>query len=106
VKSACNAVIGRHSQVMIILRIIKDGAKWYGLATGTLFLIISTYMRVKFVFDSGNFAGALLMAAIILAVLTLLFGLLSLPRWQAWIALAVSGYAFYLLVFTRLYGVS
>jgi hypothetical protein len=42
------------------------------------------------------------MAAIILAVLTLLFGLLSLPRWQAWIALAVSGYAFYLLFFTRL----
>ena len=88
------------------LTIIRDGAKWYGLGTGALFLIISTYMRLKFVFDSGTFAGALLMALIILAVLTLLFGLLSLPRWQAWIALAVSGYAVYLLCFTRLYGIS
>lgn len=84
---------------------IKDRAKWYGLATGTLFLIVTTYLRVKFVFDSANLAGPLLMAAIILAVLTLLFGLLSFPRWQAWIALAVSAYAFYLLLFTRLYGI-
>jgi hypothetical protein len=91
---------------MIEFRIIKDGAKWYGLVTGALFLIITTYMRVKFVFDSGNFAGALLMTSIVLAILTLLFGLLSLPRWQAWTALIVSGYAFYLLFFTRLYGIS
>jgi hypothetical protein len=90
---------------MFSLKTLKDGAKWYGLATGVLFLILSTYMRVKFVFDSGDFAGALLMVLIGLAVLTLLFGVLSLPRWQSWIALAVSGYAFYLLLFTRLYGI-
>lgn len=90
---------------MTRFRITRDGAKWYGLATGVLFLIITTYMRVKFVFDSGNFAGALLLAAIMLAILTLLFGLLSLPRWQAWIALAVSSYAIYILCFTRLYGI-
>src|ERR1043166_4114721 len=42
---------------MIEFRIIKDGAKWYGLATGALFLVITTYMRVKFVFDSGKFCG-------------------------------------------------
>jgi len=91
---------------MIDFRVIKDRAKWYGLATGALFLIITTYMRVKFVFDSGNFAGSLLMACIVLAILTLLFGLLSLPRWQSWTALIVSGYAFYLLCFTTLYGIS
>lgn len=91
---------------MITFRAIKDWAPWCGLVTGGLFLLGSTYMRVKFVFDSGNIAGALLMVLIILAVLTLFFGLLSLPRWQAWIALAASGYAFYLLVFTRLYGIS
>ena len=91
---------------MIEFRVIKDAAKWYALATAALFLIITTYMRVKFVFDSGNFAGGLLLASIILAFLTLLFGLLSLPRWQAWTALIVAGYAFYMLVFTRLYGIS
>jgi hypothetical protein len=77
-----------------------------GLVTAGLFLMITTYLRVKFVFDSGEVAGALLMISIFLAILTLLFGLLSLPRWQAWTALVVSGYAFYLLVFTRLYGIS
>ena len=91
---------------MIDFRNIKDAAKWYGLATGALFLIITTYMRVKFVFDSGNFAGTLLLISIVLAILTFLAGLLSLPRWQAWTALIISGYAFYLLCFTTLYGVS
>jgi hypothetical protein len=90
---------------MFNLKTIKGAAKWFGLATGVLFLILSTYMRVKFVFDSGDLAGALLMVLIGLAVLTLLFGVLSLPRWQSWIALAVTAYAFYLLLFTRLYGI-
>jgi hypothetical protein len=91
---------------MINIKNKKEAVKWYGLATGGLFLIITTYMRVKFVFDSGNFAGTLLLLSVVLAMLTFLLGLLSLPRWQAWTALLVSGYAFYLLCFTPLYGVS
>lgn len=91
---------------MIEFRFIKHWAKWYGLTTGALLLIITTYMRIKFVFQSENFAGSLLMTAIVLVILTLLFGLLSLPKWQAWTALAISGYGFYLLLFTRLYGIS
>lgn len=87
-------------------RVIKERAKSYALATAALFLIITTYMRVKFVFDSANLAAGLLLASVVLAILTLLFGLLSLPRWQAWTALVVASYAFYLLGFTRLYGVS
>jgi hypothetical protein len=83
--------LGIGDKVMIEFRITKGRAKWYGLATSALFLIITTYMRVKFVFDSGNFAGSLLMTSIVLAILTLLFGLLSLPRWQDWTALIVSG---------------
>jgi hypothetical protein len=86
--------------------VIRDRAKGYGLATAALFLIITTYMRVKFVFDSGNLAGGLLLASEILAILTLVFGLLSMPRWQGWTALIVAGYAFYLLLFVRMYGIS
>lgn len=84
----------------------KDWAKWYAIGTGTLFLIITTYMRIKFVFDSTDVASALVMTSISLAVLTLVFGLLSLPKWQGWFGLAVSGYAFYILCFTRLYGIN
>ena len=69
-------------------------------------LAVSTYLRVKFVFESGNVAGALVLVSITLVALTLLFGLLSLPRWQGWIALAVVAYGLYWLFFTRFYGVS
>jgi cobalamin biosynthesis protein CobD/CbiB len=83
-------------------RIIKEQAQRFGLATGALFLIITTYMRVKFVFDSGNFAGTLLLISVVLAISTVLLGLLSLPKWQAWTALIISAYALYLLFSTTL----
>jgi hypothetical protein len=86
--------------------LLKEQAKWYVLASGALFLLVSTYLRVKFVFESGNLAGALLLVSMILAVLTFVFGLLSLPRWQSWVAFAISGYALYWLFFTRLYALS
>lgn len=85
---------------------LKERAKWYALVSGGLFLTVSTYLRVKFVFESGNFAGALLLTSMILAALTFLFGLLSVPRWQAWIAFAIFSYALYWLFFTRLYAIS
>ena len=81
----------------------KEQAKWYTLIGGTLFVTVSSYLRVKFVFESGQFAGALLLASMTFAALTLLFGLLSFPRWQAWLGFAIVAYAVYWLFFTRLY---
>jgi len=54
-------------------------------------------MRTKFIFDSGNVGGALLLLALVAAGVTLVLGLLSLPRWQSFVALAISGYALYWL---------
>lgn len=85
---------------------IREQARWYAFLSGILFLTVSTYLRVKFIFESANIAGSLLLVSMILAALTLFFGLLSLPRWQAWIALAISGYALYWLFFSRHYGLS
>jgi hypothetical protein len=82
---------------------IREQAKWYVLLSGLLFLAVSTYLRVKFGFESGNVAGALLLASMILAGITLLLGLFSLPRWQAWLSLAICAYALYWLLFTRPY---
>lgn len=67
------------------------------LATGFLFLVVSTYMRMKFVFESGNTAGLLMFVAMIAALLTLIFGLAAIPRWQSFVALAICGYAIYWL---------
>jgi hypothetical protein len=71
-----------------------------------IFLVIHAYMRGKFIFESGNTAGMLLLISMVAAVLTLIFGVISLPRWQGFVALCVSAYAFYWFAFCRLYAVA
>lgn len=74
---------------------LRDRIKWYGLVSGGLFIATSTYLHVKWVFESGKVAGRLYFIAMVTALTTLLLGLLSLPRWQSFFALAVFGYAVY-----------
>jgi hypothetical protein len=76
---------------------LKDKLKWYGVIAGWIFLVISTYVNVKHVFWSGTEARTLQQVAALAAFLTLIFGLLSLPRWQSFFALAVVVYAGYWL---------
>jgi hypothetical protein len=54
-------------------------------------------MRWEFVFGSGNTGGMLLLIALIAAALTFILGLLSLPRWQSFVALAIVAYSIYWL---------
>ena len=86
-------------------RELKERTKWLCLATGVVFLAVSTYMRIVFVFESGNAAGFLLLIAMISAFSTLVLGAVSVPRWQSFIALAICGYAVYWLS-GRTYAVS
>jgi hypothetical protein len=74
---------------------LRDKIKWLGIVSGTLFIIISTYLRVKFVFESGSVADFLYLSASLAALLTLILGLLSLPRWQSFVALTIFVYALY-----------
>ena len=50
----------------------------------------------------GNTAGMLLLAATIAAVL-LILGIVSLPRWQGFVALAAFSFVAYCLLFDRMY---
>jgi hypothetical protein len=72
---------------------VRQKAKWVGLATGLAFLGISTYMRVTYVFESGNTGGLLLLLALTAALITLVLGVISLPRWQGFVSLAICVYA-------------
>jgi hypothetical protein len=76
---------------------LKEKTKWLCLASGVIFLATSTYMRMKFVFESGSTGGLLLLLALITALITLILGVVSLPRWQGFVALAISVYAIYWL---------
>ena len=85
---------------------LREKSKWWCLVSGTVFIAISSYMRMKFIFDSGNNAGALLLLALFAASFTLALGLLSLPRWQSFVALAICGYAMYWFFSVPIYAIS
>jgi hypothetical protein len=87
---------------MIFVR-IKAGAKWYALVSSVLFVTVSTFIRVKYIFESGFIEGVLLYSSLGLAIITLLFGLLALPKWQSWVSLAIFCYAVYWICFTTPY---
>ena len=84
----------------------RNKARWLSLIAGAVFLGIHFYMRHKFIFEDGNAAGRLLLISMIAALLTFVFGLFALPRWQAFIALAISVYAGYWFAYGPLYAIS
>ena len=85
-------------------RQFKEKAKWLGLVTGGLFLVVSTYLE-KYVindtnfFDRANFAATLQLSAVVFALATLLFGATSFPQWQSIIAILIFAYALYWVLF-------
>lgn len=75
---------------------LKDRVKWYALASGCVFLALSTYVKyVKVVFYYAEEANGYMRSALLAAIATLVLGLMSLPRWQSFFALAVVVYALY-----------
>jgi hypothetical protein len=85
---------------------LRAKARWLSQISGVIFLIIHAHMRGKFIFESGNTAGKLLLISMIAALLTLVFGIMSLPRWQGFVALAISAYAAYWFAVGPLYAIS
>jgi hypothetical protein len=74
----------------------KDRVKWYGVVSGCAFLGISTYIKyVKVAFPYAEEASFYMRLAELAALSTLVLGVMSLPRWQSFFALAVFVYAFY-----------
>jgi hypothetical protein len=74
----------------------RERAKWFGLVSGLFFLCISFYLSLDPHYNSyARETMAFLWSAIVLALLTLIFGLFSIPRWQSLVSLAVFGYSVY-----------
>ena len=60
-----------------------------GLAFGLLSTILFAYVRIRFVFESGNLAGFLVLMVIVLGLLAIICGLVGLPRFESWIGLGL-----------------
>lgn len=76
----------------------------FSFAVIALSLIL--YVKTKFVFDSGNEAAGLVFASLLSAILAFILALLSLPRWLGILAGIIALIVVYMIVFTRLYGLS
>ena len=74
---------------------VKDEAKWYGVISACVFMVISTYMLITFVFYDLRLPRILTYLEFTAALSALIFGLLSFPKWQSYFALAVWVYSFY-----------
>jgi hypothetical protein len=87
------------------LQNFREHSKWLSQISAAVSLIIVVFIRSKFIFESGNTAGTLLLIATITSLLTLIFGVASLPRWQGFIALAIFALVAYFILFEPLYGI-
>lgn len=82
---------------------IKQLCPWLSQFTAVTALILIAFVRGQYAFVFGNTAGLLLLAATVAAVLTLVLGILSLPRWQGFVALAAFSFVAYCLLFVQMY---
>jgi hypothetical protein len=71
----------------------KDVRKWVCVFFAFIFLISSTSMSIQQTFYSDVVLANLSLSAIISSILTLIFALSALPRWQAFFGLAVFVYS-------------
>lgn len=85
---------------------IKQLCPWLSQFTAVAALILIAFVRGQYAFILGNTAGMLLLAVTIAAVLTLIPGIVSLPRWQGFVALAVFCFVAYCLLFVRMYAIA
>ena len=82
---------------------VKRCAPWLSQLTAVLALVLIAFVRGKYAFVFGNTAGMLLLMATIAAVITLILGIVALPRWQGFVAPAVFCVVAYSLLFVRMY---
>jgi hypothetical protein len=73
----------------------KGYTRWGSQFGGAAFLIIWSYLQGTYVFVDTYYASKLVMLSFIAYLITIVLGLLSLPRWQGFVALAICAYATY-----------
>lgn len=81
-------------------------AKWPSVVWAVIAFTLVLYVRTKHIFASGNTAGMLVLIAMIASVLTLIFGIATLPRWQGFVALAIFIYVAYCIGFSQMYALA
>ena len=83
----------------------NDIMKWSSVATSLISLLIIIFVKSKYLFESGNFAGKLVLLSMITALVSVILSIMVLPRWQGIISLLIAFCSGYLILFTPLYAI-
>ncbi|MGH9968076.1 MAG: hypothetical protein ACREBG_09625 [Pyrinomonadaceae bacterium] len=86
------------------LRGFREYSKWLSQVSAAISIIVVVFLRSKFTFEFGNTAGMLVLVAMITSLLTLIFGVAAVPRWQGFVALVIFVLVAYYIFFEQLYG--
>lgn len=70
-------------------KIFKEHKKWLSLICAVISLIIIVVVKSNWLFESGLVANRLIFISMIAATLAFIFGIVSLPRWQGFVAMAI-----------------
>lgn len=85
-------------------RTMRGYAKWLSVISAAASFVLIVYLK-SHVFENGNDAQMILMISILAAGFSFVFGALSLPKWQGFVALTISGYVIYSVSFTQIYAI-
>jgi hypothetical protein len=85
---------------------LRQMLAWLSLVFAACSLVTISYVKIKFVFESGNNAAILVSVSLAAALFALVLGSIGLPRWPSVVALTIVAFVAYLMLFTRLYGLS
>ena len=77
--------------------------KWGGLASALISVGAISYIKLTFVFESGNTAGNLLLLSLVTALISILIGLYQIRRWQSSVSFLLLCVVGYLLLSSPLY---
>lgn len=90
----------------MVFQRLRKYSTWMSQVSAVVSLIAVVFLRSKFIFESGNTAGMLVLFAMVTWLLTLIFGVAALPRWQGFAALGIFGVLAYNILVEPLYALA
>lgn len=80
-------------------KIYKEYSKWLSLICAVTSLIIIVVGNSKLLFGSGIFSNRLSFISLFVAALAFIIGIVSLPRWQGFVAIAIYCFIWFCFIF-------
>jgi hypothetical protein len=70
-------------------------AEWGSQIAGVVFLLLCIYMQRTYFFESAVVASNLFMIAMLAVTVSLILGVIVLPRWHGYVSIGLFAYAMY-----------